>query len=287
MTSLRSHVATARRQFVAAGIDADEAALDARLLAEVVLGWDTARFLTEQAGDAPADFLSRYEPLVARRVAREPVAYIVGRQEFWGLVFEVTPTVLIPRPETELVVETAVARLAGRATGALAIADVGTGSGCLAVALAREFLDARLMATDISAAALAVARRNARRHGVDARIRFVETDLLAGVDRPFDLIVSNPPYVCERDRDTLQLEVGAFEPAMALFAGPDGMDVIERLVVDAAARLVPEGLLLFEFGFGQAELVAALLSRAPGLTAIDLLNDLQGIPRVAVAARDR
>ena len=189
---------------------------------------------------------------------------------------------LIPRPESELIVEAALASFS-RSSGALDIADVGTGSGCLAVALARERPASRIVATDISNDAPEGATLNARRLAVASRVELVETDLLNGVERQFDLIVSNPPYVPERDRSQLQPEVRDYEPARALFAGDDGLSIIRRLVDGASDRLKPEGLLIFEFGFGQADAVRTALSNTRSMVLMDLRRDLQGIPRVAIA----
>jgi len=230
------------------------------------------------------EFAVRFDALVARRAAREPFAYIVKNEEFWGLAFETTPAVLIPRPETELLVELAIGRCPAAAR--LRIADVCTGTGCVAIAIAHDRPHVSLLAIDISDAALAVARRNAGRHGVSSRVDFWKGDLLDAVDGPFDLIVANPPYVAERDRATLQPEVVDHEPAIALFAGDDGLDAIRRLLPQAVARLKNGGALLFEFGFGQDEAVERLISSTPGLRMIELRRDLAGIPRVAIAARE-
>jgi release factor glutamine methyltransferase len=282
MITIHSLVAAARGRLRGVGIPPDEADLDARLLAQFVLGWTTERFFVDANLEPSPAFAAHFESLIARRAAREPFAYIVGHQEFWQLDFVVTPAVLIPRPETEVIVEAALARLGAAAP--LRIADVGTGTGCLAIALARERTAATLIATDIADEALAVARQNAGRHGVDARIEFRRTDLLEGVTGPFDAIVSNPPYVREDDRADIQPEV-RFEPAQALFAGSDGLDAIRRLLPTAAARLAPAGVLLFEIGFGQADAVAALIATTAGLKMSELKDDLQGIPRVAIAER--
>jgi release factor glutamine methyltransferase len=267
-----------------AGIPGDEADLDARLLAERVLGWDAARLLTRGDEPEPAGFAHAYDALVVRRAAREPMAYLLGRREFWGLEFDVTPAVLIPRPETELIVEVALATFP-EAQATIDIADIGTGSGCLAVTLAHERRAAHIVATDVSPAALDVARRNAAQHAVASRVELIETDLLNGIDRTFDLIVSNPPYVPERDRATLPPEVREHEPSAALFGGSDGLAVVRRLAQHAAPRLKPGGVLIFEFGFGQADSVKEIVSRAPGLGLLDVRSDLQGIPRVAIIER--
>lgn len=282
--TIHQRVAEARQRLRGAGLSPEEAVLGARLLAEHLLGWDAARFLTSANEPAQEGFAAGYEVLVARRASREPLAYIVGRQEFWNLPFEVSPDVLIPRPETELIVEAAVELFGGR-HDPLSVADACTGSGCLAVALARELPHARVVATDISNAALGVARRNARRHLVNRRIDFVRTDVLDAVMGPFDLIVANPPYVRAGDRPGLQPEVREHEPSVALFGGPDGMDIVARLVDQAPARLIAGASLIFEFGFGQEMAVEELISGAPGLTMVGLRRDLRGIARTAVARR--
>jgi release factor glutamine methyltransferase len=282
--TIHEQVAAARTRLRAACIPDAEADLDARLLAEHLLGWDAARYFTDGGEPAPPEFQTQYDALIARRAAREPVAYIVGRQEFWGLAFAVSPAVLVPRPETELIVEAAL-ELFPSADAPLRIADICTGSGCLAVALARERPRGSVLATDLSYAALAVARDNAMRHHVADRIEFRHADLLAGIDRRFDLIVANPPYVLDRERSMLQPEVRDHEPGMALFGGPDGLELIRRLVPSAADRLDPGGALVFEFGFGQDEAIEQLISSTAGLTIVALRCDLQGIPRTAVARK--
>jgi release factor glutamine methyltransferase len=216
------------------------------------------------------------------------MAYLYGGQEFYGRMFEVTSAVLIPRPETELIVEVALQRFPDD-RAPLQIADIGTGSGCLAVTLAKERPAARVLATDISAAGFLVAQQNASRYNVDDRIVFAFGDLFADASRTtfdtFDLIVSNPPYVPDGDRARLQPGVRDYEPPEALFAGPDGMDVIRRLIPAAAARLKRGGSLIFEIGVGQDAAVAQLISATPGLRMAGVRNDLQGIPRTVVAER--
>ena len=271
-----------------AGIPDDEAALDARLLAQWLLGWDAARFLTSADEEPRATFQPAYDRFIDRRAQREPMAYLYGGQEFYGRMFEVTPAVLIPRPETELIVEAALQRFPDD-RAPLQIADIGTGSGCLAVTLAKERPAARVLATDISAAGFLVAQQNASRYNVDDRVVFAFGDLLADASRTtfdtFDLIVSNPPYIPAGDRARLQPEVRDYEPPEALFAGPDGMDVIRRLIPAAAARLKRGGSLIFEIGVGQDAAVTQLISATPGLRMAGVRNDLQGIPRTVVAER--
>ena len=219
--------------------------------------------------------------LVERRCAGEPIQYIIGETEFYGLPFHVTRDVLIPRPETEHLVEK-VLSLAVRFP-ATRIVDVGTGSGAIAVTLAHKLPQARITAVDLSARALAVAEGNAKRNGVD--LRFLEGDLLAPVaEERFDIVVSNPPYVAATARDTLSVEVREYEPALALFAGDDGLEVFRRLIPAAFAVLVPGGFLLLEIGFGQSPIIAALIASA-GFAQIEFTPDLQGIPRVACARR--
>ena len=282
MSSIHELVSSARQRFVKAGIQTAEADLDGRVLAERLLRWDAAQYFAHGEMPAPEGFAERYHTLVERRLRREPVAYIIGEQEFWNLPFEVTPAVLIPRPETELIVETALSMLPSR-PGTGLVADCCTGSGCVAVALARERPSTRLVATDVSHEALLVARRNAARHGVGARVSLVECSLLAGLTGPFDVIVANPPYVPDGERAVLQPEVLNYEPRLALFAGSDGLSVIRELVEQAVERLAPAGRLVFEFGFGQVEEVTRLIEQRASL--LEIRNDLQGIPRVAVAAK--
>ena len=282
--TVHAQVTAAGQRLRAAGIGPEEATLSARLLAQELLEWDAARFFTAADQPEPEDFPARYEALVARRAAREPLPYITGRREFWNLSFEVSPAVLIPRHETELVVEITLELFPDR-DAALAIADACTGSGCLAVAMAREYVGARVVATDLSADALLVARRNAVRHDVADRIALIQTNVLGGILRRFDLIVANPPYVSDRDQPALQPEVRDHEPEVALFGGGDGLFVIRTLLEQSIAHLKHGGALIFEFGFWQGEAVSDLISSTPGLTMTEVRPDLQGIPRAAVAQR--
>lgn len=282
-TEINALIADARRRFRAAGIEREEAALDARLLAQRLLGWDAARLMTHGDEAASPEFAHDYEGLVARRVFREPLAYITGSREFWNLDIEVTPAVLIPRPETELLIEIALEHFDHPQP--IRILDVCTGSGCVAVGLGREFPKATLVASDISQDALDVARRNLARYGVSSRTQLVRADLLDGVDGPFDLIVSNPPYVPTVDAPGLQPEVREYEPPAALFAGEDGLQIVRRLVVQAAAALARDGILVFEFGAGQDDAVRSIVRAVSSLTLLELKHDLQDIPRAAVAQK--
>jgi release factor glutamine methyltransferase len=282
--SIHVQVAAARQQLRDAGISHTESDIDARVLAQYVLGWTTERFHTDGHAQAPDGFMPQYQTLVARRATREPLAYIVGMREFWGLELEVTPQVLIPRPSTEIIVE-AVLELFRHRNTPLAVADVCTGCGCVAVAIAHERPAATIVATDISQEALEVARRNAARHGVSDRVTFQHADLLHGIVGQLDAIVANPPYVLDGAGPALQPEVRDYEPALALFGGTEGLDLVTRLVGDAPSRLRPGGYLVFEFGLGQDVEIEELLASASELTLIELRRDLQGIARTAIAQR--
>ncbi len=252
--TLGDRVARAREAIAAAGIRPEDAALDAEVLARTVLACDRAGFVVRLRDEEPVEFAAAYSALVDRRCRREPVAYILGEREFWGLPFEVTPDVLIPRPETELIVEEALGLFRG-AHAPVVIIDAGTGSGCLAVALALEFGHARVIATDISEAALAVAMRNAARNGAGDRIDFRAGDLLGPVTETADLIVSNPPYVALGDAAGL-----------------------------VASRLRPGGRLIVEVGYDQDDRVARIASQS-GWSLSHVRQDLQAITRTLVFVR--
>lgn len=275
-------LSAARARLVAAGIRPDEATIDVDLLACTILGWDRAKLLAERGSPAPRQLEPTFSDWIARRELREPSAMIVGTREFWGLDFIVSPAVLIPRPETELAVEEAIALLRGVA-GAR-IADIGTGSGCIAVALAHELPHAHVVATDVSTEALAVALSNAERHGVADRIEFVAASYLGGIDGDFDLIAANPPYVRDRDKSALTREVH-FEPDVALFGGDSGLRNIEGVLDTAVAKLRPHGWLVMEFGFGQEDDVRALVEKRPMLRFARAREDLQGLARTAIIQR--
>ena len=265
-----------------AGISPDTAKRDADLLARHVLAWDQATWLTHRSDSVGPDFSMRYAALIARRERREPVAYIRGVQEFWGRDFLVSPAVLIPRPDTELLIEVARTFLATHPEAR--VADIGTGSGCIAITLAAEFPGIEMFATDVSRPALSVARDNAARLGVADRVQFVETSYLDGVPGPLDLIVSNPPYVVESDAGGLSPEVAQFEPATALFGGSDGLRDI-RLILSAAAGVLSEqGWVACEIGYDQTDSAAREVAAAH-LEPVAIHDDLQGIPRVVVAKR--
>jgi release factor glutamine methyltransferase len=278
--------ADAARALERAGLAPADARRDVAVIARAMLGWDTARWLLDQRQPVPAQLATSATPLLERRARHEPVAYLTGTREFYGRNFAVTPAVLIPRPETELVIEQALERLGvrpGSDTKPLSVADVGTGGGCLAITLAAELPTASVVATDISADALAIARRNADAAGVSARVRFVHGSLFDGAPAIFDLIVSNPPYVRDDERATLAPDVVDYEPHGALFAGADGLDVVRRLVPEAATRLAPGGHLVMEIGAGQDREVARIVASTGRLSLVRIAPDLQGIPRVVVA----
>jgi len=278
--------------------------LAAEVLLMHALGRDRAWMYSHHEEILDPATTQKYFQLIGRRAAGQPTQYLTGHQEFWGLDFEVTPAVLIPRPETEHVMEVALARLGERGlkihmdTGlpreTLHVADVGTGSGCLAVALAYELPHAEIIATDSSTAALEIARRNAARNEVADRIRFIEADLLAlpGNERTpepfFDLIVSNPPYIADSDAASLQREVRDHEPHAALFAGPTGTEIYERLVAEARDQLRDRGILVLELGYSSAEPVRAMFdATSTAWTNVSITMDLAGIPRILAAERAR
>lgn len=286
--TLGEAVQAARTRLVAAGIASDTAARDAALLARHALGIDHAAFLARTRDPADEAWRRAFDDLVDRRAAREPIAYIRGVQEFWGREFLVSPAVLIPRPETELIIEEALAWRRdgyGRTVRAPAIVDVGTGSGCLAVTIAAEWPDVNVVATDISGPALVIAAHNARRHGVDDRVTFLEGAYLDPVDGVVDLVLANPPYVPQGDAAGLQPEVVAHEPATALFGGGDGLRDIRALVVRASERLSPRGVMLMEIGAGQEASVIEAVGAMPALSLARIRCDLQGIARMAVIDR--
>ena len=277
------------------------APLAAELLLMHALGRDRTWLYSHPEQELDEPTRERYFSAVARRASGIPTQHLTGHQEFWGLDFEVTPDVLITRPETEHVIEVALERL-GVAAGdgvrpqkaAFHIADVGTGSGCIAIALAHELPGARLIATDISAAALEVARRNATRHNVSSRIDFVECNLLDALlhgsratihgSRPFDVIASNPPYIGRKGAEALPREVREREPDCALFGGETGTEIYTPLIAQAAMLLKPGGILVLELGYKSAEHVSRLLD-VREWSDITIANDLAGIPRVVSARR--
>ncbi len=268
-------------QQLGTGPHADRARRDTETLLLHLVGKNRAWLIAHLDEDFAGCAAIRFASLLDRRLQGEPIQYIVGEAEFFGLPFKVTPDVLIPRPETEHLVEKAI-ELA-RLRSAPRIVDVCTGSGAIAVALARALPAATITATDVSKAALTIARENAQRNGVEPRIRFLEGDLLAPLTgERFDLVVANPPYVPTIERESMSVEVRDHEPPLALFAGADGLDIYRRVISAAPSVLVPGGFIALEIGYGQARAVEELLAAA-GFTQIEFIPDLQDIPRVACA----
>ena len=272
--------------------------MNAELLLRFTLDVDRAYLYAHPERELSGEEQARYDEVLRQRASGVPAQYITGHQEFWGMDFIVTPAVLIPRPETEHLIErvlelvchpeersdegSAVANDQRRTTNDRLI-DVGTGSGCIAVALAKELPNAEIHATDISPDALEIAEANASRHQLANRLHFHDTDLLRGIESDtFDFVVSNPPYVGESEEDSVQLEVRKFEPRDAVFAGPTGLEVIERLIPQAHAVLKPRGWLIMEISGTIAGGVEALLK---DWDEVQITNDLQGIPRIAHARK--
>jgi release factor glutamine methyltransferase len=267
--------------------------LNAESLLMFTLSCNRAYLFAHPERELTSDEQTRYEAALAERARGVPTQYITGHQEFWGMDLIVSPAVLIPRPETEHVIETVLTLVSEEKNGgpqhpprkSLRILDVGTGSGCIALALAREFPDAEIHATDISAAALEIARTNAARHQLENRIQFHQADLLEGLNLDdLDFIVSNPPYVGESEEDQVQLEVRKFEPHNAVFAGATGTEVIARLIPQAHVALRPGGWLIMEISGSIADDTKQLLS---GWDDVGIVPDLQSIPRVVRARRPR
>ena len=257
---------------------------EAEVLLRQAMGCSRETLLADLAEPVEAEAAGYFFQLVDRRRGRVPLQYLLGSQEFWGLTFQVTPAVFIPRPETECLVEEAIRRLGHRP---VRVADVGCGSGCVAISIAASLPASQLYAIDLSPAALAVAGENARRNEVSSRIEFLQGDLLHPLlDRSepplLDAVVSNPPYVPEPDLVGLQPEVKDHEPRMALAAGPDGLEIVRRLLPQAESLLVPEGFLLLEIGMGMENKVKSLLAETR-LTWQTTVPDLQGFPRILVA----
>jgi release factor glutamine methyltransferase len=277
-------VATARHalaeMFRQAGIDSADA--DARLLIAHALGIDRAALMTDGARAFSAGEVNAIDALATRRLKREPVSRIFGHKEFWTLSLKVTPDVLVPRPETETVVEAALDAPLPMKQKKMRILDIGTGSGALLLALLSELPDATGIGTDISAAALEIARANAQRNALAARCTFVSCDIAAGVQGPFDLIVSNPPYIAHGEIATLAPEVRDYDPSVALDGGADGLDGYRAIAAQIRPLLAQDGRLIVELGAGQEPAVRALFTNS-GLNVSVVKEDLAGIPRALSA----
>jgi release factor glutamine methyltransferase len=270
-----------RDRFRAAGIETPE--LDARLLAQVAFNLDPMALVRREREPADPAQLMALEQSAQRRIVGEPISRIVGRREFWGLDFALNEATLDPRPETEMLVEEAIAALEGRRSPH--VVDLGTGSGAVAVSIATAIGDARLIATDIAEDALVMARQNAERHRVAARIAFRRGPWWQAVPHTeiFDLIVSNPPYIATAAIEELAPEVRVFDPRAALDGGSDGLECYRAIAAQAARRLHPGGLMLLEIGYDQGEMVGKMLGRA-GFGRVEVRKDLAGLDRVILAS---
>jgi len=283
VTSRSGTVGDARRalaaRFKTAGIDNPD--LDARLLVSAASGLDLTRLIVETERQLTADEANALEAFAARRIAGEPIARILGEQEFWGLGLALAPATLIPRPDTETVVEAALdcARAMRVDDGRYRIADLGTGSGAILLALLTELPDATGIGTDLVEETLAIARTNAERHGLANRASFVASDFAAALEGPFDLVVSNPPYIRSADIAALAIEVRDHDPHLALDGGTDGLDAYRVITRQASALLKPGGALVVEIGVGQEADVMQLMGAAGLLRATGARADLAGIPR--------
>jgi release factor glutamine methyltransferase len=283
MTILRDLLIHGEAELKRAGVDSPR--LSAELMAAQALGLTRMEALLDPGRRLDPDQASRIRELTARRAAGEPAAYIIGEREFYGLDFSVSPDTLIPRPETETLVEAA--RSAFKASRAFTFLDLGTGSGVLAVTLAHLFPLARGVAVDLSAGALAVARENARRHGVHHRVSFVRADFTRPVvrDASVDLVVANPPYLSEADFGEVSPEVSGFEPRTALVAGPQGDECLNSLVPLAGHALAPDGIMLLEFGWTQGPRVIEIIARTGLFSSAESRRDMAGLERMARAKR--
>lgn len=272
---------------VLASAGTEHPAREADWLLAPVLGVSPVALVMEGERQFPPALVERAWEFISRRAAREPLQYILGTQEFRGLEFVVTPDVLIPRPETEILVEETLKAVSGLPRPVLA--DVGTGSGCIAISVARECPSAFILALDLSEKALAVAQTNASRHGVGRRVRFLRADLLGPCASSggvlFDAIASNPPYIPDGDLDRLQPEVSRYEPRLALAAGSDGLAFQRRLLAEAPSLLKPGGSLLLELGCGQAEAVLGMARLGGSWASVACRTDGAGIERVLIARK--
>ena len=287
MTTITQALAEGSRRLERAGVD--EARRTAGVLLAHRLNVDRTHLLTHPEQPMSEEDYESYLRMIERRAAGEPLQYVTGHQEFYKLDFLVTPAVLIPRPETEFLVERVLALVGDARLASPLIVDAGTGSGCIAVTLAVELPAARVIATDISGAALAVARQNAERHGVSSRVAFYEGDLLAplaafGVENQVDVLASNPPYVAVGQPGLVQREVRDYEPHAALFGGDDGLIFYRRLLAEGYDVVRPGGHLVCEIGYSQLDAITAMVAASRWQLA-DVTHDLQGIPRTLTMRR--
>ena len=291
--TVRDALKTAMQRFVAADVPSNALAAEVLLMAALARDRTWLYAHPEHILDATSE--QKFIDFIEKSASGVPTQYLTGRQEFWGLSFEVEPGVLIPRPETEHLIEVVLARIASRRTTPLRIADIGTGSGCIAVALANEFPAAAIVATDISPDALKIAQRNATAHGVKKQITFLLADLLlpaspaeasaSATCADFDVIVSNPPYVSRNSADELPREVRDHEPTVALYGGAHGFEFYQRLIDEASRALRESGLLVLELGYDSLAHVRQMLDASNNWQGIEVTHDLAGIPRVISATR--
>ena len=277
--NIAAALTTATEKLQTAGIA--EPRREASSLLEFVLRQNSAYLIAHSDDQLAANQKMIFDACVRRRAKREPLQYITGRTEFWRLEFELTPDVLIPRPETEILVEAAIEVL--QSSDNPRFCEVGVGSGCIAVSILHSLQSATAVASDVSAPALQIAAFNAVKHGVDERLDLREADLFEGIDERFDLIVSNPPYVPDDDIGGLQPEVHDFEPRSALAGGADGLDIVRLIVEDSSQLLCPGGVLLVEIGHDQAKRVAKFFGKDVW-QEVEFLRDLQNIDRVVRAS---
>lgn len=280
-TQYRDVLRDAAQALKAAGIESP--AMEARLLLAHSLGWSQEQLLARDHETPNSEQLQAFQALLQRRLAHEPMAYLLGKKEFYGLDFEVSPATLIPRADTETLINAVLARFPDR-SDAITILDLGTGSGCILVTLLSLFPQAQGVAVDRSSEALAVAQRNAARHAVQHRMRLLQGEWLDAIHSRFDVVVSNPPYIPQAEIAGLMPEVARYEPKTALDGGEDGLDAYRHIIATAHAALVPGGALVFEVGMGQAEAVATMLCQA-GYEGETITQDLGGIARVVMANR--
>ena len=277
--NIAAALTTATEKLQTAGIA--EPRREASSLLEFVLRQNSAYLIAHSDDQLAANQKMIFDACVRRRAKREPLQYIAGRTEFWRLEFELTPDVLIPRPETEILVEAAILFL--QSSDNPRFCEIGVGSGCIAVSILHSLQSATAVASDVSAAALQIAAFNAVKHGVDERLDLREADLFEGIDERLDLIVSNPPYIPDDDIDGLQPEVHDFEPRSALAGGADGLDIVRLIVEDSSQFLCPGGVLLVEIGHDQAKRVAKFFGKDVW-QEVEFLRDLQNIDRVVRAS---
>lgn len=282
MTAIASALAAARARLQTAGIES--AALDARLLLGKAAGLDTSALIAGGDNTLSAETITAFDALCERRARHEPVARILGAREFRSLSLALNEATLVPRPETEILVDAALDAAGARAGRRLRICDLGTGSGAIAIALLRELDHATAVGLDISAPALEIAMANARRHGVAGRMRFIHGDFSMPLDDTFDMVVANPPYIRQGDLAGLPREVRDYDPPLALDGGRDGLAAFRVIAARLPALLKPGGAAVVEFGAGQGDSVTALFT-AQGLEIAEIRPDLAGIERVVVAEK--